>query len=175
MCVSNSLWPCVARQAHLSMWILQARILQWVARPFSRGSSHPRDGTQISHIACRFFTTEPPGKPFYPGSNPAVCLLFSRGEVEVMKGEEDNDASFCWAGVGIQQEEGSWEILKEIRILNCQKAGLVRLSHLNFALWDPLSLSLPWAAHAVFRWRGKGTMEGDFCGPFALCMTFLSY
>ena len=31
--------------------ILQARILEWVAFPFSRGSSQPRDWTQISHIA----------------------------------------------------------------------------------------------------------------------------
>ena len=30
--------------------ILQARILEWVAIPFSRGSSRPRDGTSISHI-----------------------------------------------------------------------------------------------------------------------------
>ena len=36
--------------------ILQARILEWVARPFSRGSSQPRNGTQVSHIAGRFFT-----------------------------------------------------------------------------------------------------------------------
>ena len=37
--------------------ILQARILAWVAFPFSRGSSQPRDRTQISHIAGRFFTS----------------------------------------------------------------------------------------------------------------------
>ena len=30
---------------------LQARILEWVAVPFSRGSSQPRDGSQVSHIA----------------------------------------------------------------------------------------------------------------------------
>ena len=36
--------------------ILQASILGWVAFPFSRGSSHPRDRTQVSHIAGRFFT-----------------------------------------------------------------------------------------------------------------------
>ena len=33
----------VARQAPLSMGILQARILKWVAMPSSRGSSQPRD------------------------------------------------------------------------------------------------------------------------------------
>ena len=36
--------------------ILQARILEWVAIPFSRGSSQPRDQTQVSHIAGGFFT-----------------------------------------------------------------------------------------------------------------------
>ena len=35
--------------------ILQARILKWVAVPFSRRSFQPRDGTQISHNAGRFF------------------------------------------------------------------------------------------------------------------------
>ena len=36
--------------------ILQARILQWVAIPFSRGSSQHRNQTQVSFIAGRFFT-----------------------------------------------------------------------------------------------------------------------
>ena len=36
--------------------ILQARILAWVAIPFSRGSSQPRDQIQVSCIAGRFFT-----------------------------------------------------------------------------------------------------------------------
>ena len=36
--------------------ILQARVLEWVAMPFSRGSSWPRDWTHVSSIAGRFFT-----------------------------------------------------------------------------------------------------------------------
>ena len=36
--------------------ILQARILEWVVFSFSRRSSQPRDGTQVSHIAGRFIT-----------------------------------------------------------------------------------------------------------------------
>ena len=43
-------------QAPMSMGVLQARILEWVAMPSSRGSSQPRDRTQVSHIAGRFFT-----------------------------------------------------------------------------------------------------------------------
>ena len=42
--------------------ILQARNLEWIAIPFSRGSSRPRDGTQVSCIAGRFFTVRPPVK-----------------------------------------------------------------------------------------------------------------
>ena len=37
--------------------ILQARILEWVAFPFFRGYSQPRDQTQVSHIARRFLTS----------------------------------------------------------------------------------------------------------------------
>ena len=37
--------------------ILQARILEWVALPFSRGPSQPQDLTQVSCIVGRFFTS----------------------------------------------------------------------------------------------------------------------
>ena len=36
--------------------ILQARILEWVAIPFSRGSFWARDWTWVSYIAVKFFT-----------------------------------------------------------------------------------------------------------------------
>ena len=50
--VSNSLWP-----RGVVHGILQERILEWVTFPFSWRSSQPRDGTQLSHIAGRFFTS----------------------------------------------------------------------------------------------------------------------
>ena len=46
----------ISPQAPLSMGILQARILEWVAMPSSRGSSQPRNQTQVSCIASGFFT-----------------------------------------------------------------------------------------------------------------------
>jgi len=39
--------------------ILQARIMEWVAFPFSRRSSQPRDQTQVSSL----WAAEPQGKP----------------------------------------------------------------------------------------------------------------
>ena len=50
--------------------ILQARILEWVAFPISRGSSQSRDLTQVSCIAGGFFPAEPQGKPKNTGVGP---------------------------------------------------------------------------------------------------------
>ena len=47
----------IACQAPLSLGILWARLLEWVARPSSRGSSQPRDQTQVSCIAGELFTS----------------------------------------------------------------------------------------------------------------------
>ena len=44
----------VDHMAPLSMRILQEGILEWVAIPFSRGSSQPRDQIQVTGIAGRF-------------------------------------------------------------------------------------------------------------------------
>ena len=65
--VSSSLQPHGCSPPGSSVHgILQARILEWVALPFSRGSSWPRDRTRVFCIAGGFFTTVPPGKPWKP-------------------------------------------------------------------------------------------------------------
>ena len=43
--------------------ILQVAILEWVAMPFSRGSSRPRDRTWVSSLQADSLPFEPPGKP----------------------------------------------------------------------------------------------------------------
>ena len=48
-----TLWDLMDYTVHR---ILQARILEWVAFAFSRGSSQPKDRTQLSRVAGRFFT-----------------------------------------------------------------------------------------------------------------------
>ena len=57
--------------------LLQARILEWAASSFSRGSSRPRDRTCVSYIGRQiffFFATEPPGKPL-----PTRFLVYFKG------------------------------------------------------------------------------------------------
>ena len=85
ICVKHTFWPnelfqsqlwvlkekkVLVTQSCLTLWeamdysqsgssihgILQARTLEWVAIPFSKASSWPRDQTQVSCIAGRFFT-----------------------------------------------------------------------------------------------------------------------
>ena len=53
--------------------ILQARILEWAAIYFSRGSSWPRNWTWVSYIAGRFFTTEQPAAAKSLQSCPTLC------------------------------------------------------------------------------------------------------
>jgi len=43
--------------------ILQARILEWVAISFSRGSSQPRSRTRSPALQADALSFEPPGKP----------------------------------------------------------------------------------------------------------------
>ena len=60
--------------------ILQARILEWVAFPFTRGSSQPRYRTQVFHIVHGFFTTWATRKAMYPHKR----VLFSHKRSEVL-------------------------------------------------------------------------------------------
>ena len=59
--LSASLWP----HGHTVHGILQARILEWVAIPFSRGPSPPRTRSQVSCTVGRFFNSW----ATYPSSN----------------------------------------------------------------------------------------------------------
>ena len=57
--MSDSLWPqdCGSSVSSV-LGLLQARIPEWIAIPFSKGSFWPRSQTQVSCIAGRFFTTQ---------------------------------------------------------------------------------------------------------------------
>ena len=54
ICLFVTPWT-VAQPGSSAPGILQERILEWVAIPFFRGSSQPRDPTQVSCFAGRFF------------------------------------------------------------------------------------------------------------------------
>ena len=87
----KSLSPVWLLTTPSTVGILQARILEGIAFPFSRGSSQPRDQTQVSCIAGRFFTRMP------------ICFkwcLFINGWVYILLSE-----TFCvrqWSRAAIK-------------------------------------------------------------------------
>ena len=72
LCLATRLCPTLCNpidcscQAPLSMGILQATTLEWVAISFSRGSSPPRNQTGVSCMVGRFLPAELPGESLYP-------------------------------------------------------------------------------------------------------------
>ena len=123
--VSNSLLSHGQYSPWNSPGILQARTLEWVVFPFSRGSSRPRDQTQVSHIAGRFFTSWATreaqeywsGYPFpfpadlpYPGielgspASQADSLPTELSEKSLWKlPEKDKRREVCWPRWGWMQ------------------------------------------------------------------------
>ena len=73
--------------------ILQARILEWIAIPFSRGSSRPRNRTWVSCIAGRFFTVWAPREALLSTAFLKKCLM-NPGWLPL--------ASHCWKALCFQ-------------------------------------------------------------------------
>ena len=74
--------------------ISQARILEWVACPFSRWSSQPRDQTQVSHIAGRLFSSWATRHPFVPEYLLSTCSL--QYSVECCMAWERGSSGVCF-------------------------------------------------------------------------------
>ena len=66
--------------------ILQARILEWFAIPFPRGSSIPRDWTQVSCIAGRLFTVWATKDQFRRQWQPTPVLLPGKSQYSCLVG-----------------------------------------------------------------------------------------
>ena len=73
----------------------QARILEWVAMPSSRGSSWSRDQTHISRTAGSPWPSKPPRKPSCHPKQQNSC----GGEMEIALGHDySTDAKWRWLG-----------------------------------------------------------------------------
>ena len=100
--------------------ILQERILEWIAFPFSVGTSQPRDRIQVSHIAGGFFTSWARS----PRILECVAYPFSSGFSQ----PRNRTVVFCiagrfftnWAiGEWERQAPGSWSEIRRILIKCC--------------------------------------------------------
>ena len=113
--------------------ILQARILEWVAIPSSRGASWPRDWTHISCGSCfagGFFTAEPPAKPM-------VLYIFIGKNLHIKEPVSSNSCSrvnCTWKNavrensIRCDQEITCFKPLRFLRVACLQQLSLIILT-----------------------------------------------
>ena len=86
--------------------ILQARLLEWVTFPFSRGSSKPRDGTQVSCTGGRFFTIELTRETLNTESDVVLNKMPTLKDKTPCFALESHCRVFAWLGL-----VGGWTVL----------------------------------------------------------------
>ena len=136
--------------------ILQRRILEWVAISFSRGSSQPRDRTQVSSIEGRFFTLWATRK----ATRKFISLnkqLFLHNKIYQITDLILYQSSLAlpWHHLRwLSQQSGSWEILEVISYQRRKESevslpGLSLLKHPIFKTTAPASQPLLHSSYTV--------------------------
>ena len=72
----------------------QARIQEWVATAFSRGSSWLMDWTHISALAAGSFTIVPPGKPIWNGTNLVSNVILRKNPLLIVVNVDNHSCHF---------------------------------------------------------------------------------
>ena len=112
--------------------IFQARILEWVAIPFFRGSSWPRDWTQVSWIAGRFF----------------VCL-YSKGKTDTY-----DFLSLAWR-IPWMEEPGRLQSMGSLSVGHDWSTSLSLFTFMHWRRqWQPTPVYLPGES------QGRGNLVG---------------
>ena len=132
----------VARQAPLSMGILQARILEWIAISFSRGSSDPGVEPGSPALQEDSLPSEPPGKPTYWRLiNIYLCGYQGRKD-PLEEGMATHSSILAWR---IPMDRGAWRATCQWLIHTENKISF----HLIFLF-------------CLWKWKLN---EGEYCRP----------
>ena len=129
--------------------ILQARILEWVAFPFSRGSSQPGDRTQVSSIAGGFFARWPTreAQSIHVGSEVTHTQAPCRGGFCLRTRRRSGTACQAPTLEAEQLRMSWWAVKPQGRVLG-------RVSRAAVGTADPL-------APSRVSWRREGDPRGD--------------
>jgi len=137
--------------------IFQAKILEWVAICFSRGSSQPRDGTRVSYVSCiasEFFTAWASLR--YTNSNP------ENSEINSCKRQEQN----------FIQDECILLIKRMKNSNHCFRGGL---SGLLSAISVSVYLVLPYPVHIPHPSPTQHLLTYKWCGAHSLSTDIILY
>ena len=144
--------------------ILQARILEWVAMPFSRGSSQPEDQTQVSCIAGRFFTIWAIREALHIGS--CIKSLVILDSTHMCKSEKRAVNLYLYLRV----------ILKSYWKAPCSSVQFDSVSLSCPTLWDPMDCNtsgfpvyhqLPEPAQTHVHWVGHAIQPSHLLSSFS--------
>ena len=130
--------------------ILQVRILEWVAMPFSRAPSRPKDWTCGSHISCL--------AGGFPGSSGGKASAYNAGEPVQSLGWEDPLEKEMATHSSIL----AWKIPWTEEPGRLQSMGLQRVGHdwaTSLSLFTFMNWRRKWQPARVLAWRIPGTGE----------------
>ena len=120
--------------------ILQDRILEWVAIPFSRGSSQHRDQTQVSHIAGRFFTSWATKEAMFLSYRKSLPPFYSSSKLFRLKDIFVHHVALIsshWRMAAVESEH----LVHLDRILVCSPALPLPASTIRKTQWKPAGKS----------------------------------
>ena len=148
--------------------ILQARILEWVVVPFSRGSSQPKDRTQVFCIVGRFFTIWATREAEYR----IACINIQKKPGEFIASFKQLSLKFQLTPMSVRWTW--WLASNEENTTKSDTMPLLRLSYKKLSL-SSRSFSgskLPWVRSPVDKHPWQGTEGGLWLKPLrteALC------
>ena len=98
--------------------IPQARILKWVVFPFSRGSSQPRDRTQVSRgahlFSCPTYWAWNPIYLLAVGCRTIYAIYLRMSSYLLMKKNSPAMANVCWYLLGAGRGQGCWPFIPSL-------------------------------------------------------------
>ena len=141
--------------------ILQARILEWVAISYSRGSSRPKDRTQVSCVAGRFFTVwatreapPPPPKKQWPFvfDSDKKSLRFSK----TCGWDVDEEKSYYQSWISVCLHRLLTNCKGKIMNIHWKDWSWLKLQYFHHLIWRADSLEKPLMLRKIEGRRRRG-------------------